>query len=299
MKARRCLFAAGSLALPFLLSGCALLFTTRKLPIPKPPAITLNATPDELVTRLNQRWEALDSLNATVEIQASVLKSKEGIAKDYTTFRGHILMRKPGLLRVLGQAPLLNTRIFDMASDGKNFTLYIPPRSKAYKGSNDLKKRSVSQIENMRPGFFFDAMVVRGLEPDDLYQVVSDTETVEDANRKHLFTVPEYVLSISRRKPGTNELQPVRVVTFHRDDLLPYQQDLYDSQGNLETEVQYRGYREYEGGKYPSTVVIKRPQEEYQIILTVEDVKENQTPALSDDQFQIKIPEGTKIQNLE
>jgi outer membrane lipoprotein-sorting protein len=46
-------------------------------------------------------------------------------------------------------------------------------------------------------------------------------------------------------------------------------------------------------------VVIKRPQEEYQIVLTVEDVKENQTPPLSDDQFQIKIPDGTKIKNLE
>jgi hypothetical protein len=91
------------LVLPlFLLSGC--LFTTRKLPVPKEPLITQTATPDELVAKLNQRWAALDSLNATVEIQASVLKSKEGVARDYTTFRGHILMRKPELLRVLGPA---------------------------------------------------------------------------------------------------------------------------------------------------------------------------------------------------
>jgi hypothetical protein len=56
-----------------------------------------------LVAQLNQRWAALESLNATVEIQASVLKSKEGVAKDYTTFRGHILMRKPEMLRVWGR----------------------------------------------------------------------------------------------------------------------------------------------------------------------------------------------------
>jgi hypothetical protein len=168
-------------------------------------------------------------------IQASVLKTTEGTARDYTTFRGHILIRKPEMLRVLGQVPVLGTRMFDMASDGKNFTLFIPSKSLAVKGANDLRKKSASQIENMRPGFFFDAMVVRGLEPDDLYAVVADSETVEDAARKHLFTVPEYVLSISRRKPGTNELTPVRVVTFRRDDLMPYQQDIYDSAGNLET----------------------------------------------------------------
>lgn len=288
--------AASALFLPvMLLSGC--LFTTRRLPVPKPPAFTQTLAPAELVSQINQRWAALESLNATVDFQASVLKSKEGLAKDYTSFRGHILMRKPELLRVLGQVPVLGTRMFDMASDGKNFTLFIPSKSKAVKGANALRKKSANQLENMRPGFFFDAMVVRGLEPDDLFSVVADSETLEDSARKHLYTVPEYILSISRRKPGTQQLTPVRVITFHRDDLLPYQQDLYDEEGNLETEVLYRGYADFGSGLYPSVVTIKRPLEEYQVVLTVESVKENM--ALTDDQFQIKIPEGTLIQNLE
>jgi hypothetical protein len=151
----------------------------------------------------------------------------------------------------------------------------------------------------MRPGFFFDAMVVRGLEPDDLYSVVADSETIEDTARKHLYTVPEYVLSISRRKGDSRQLTPVRVVTFRRDDLLPYQQDLYDDEGNLETQVDYANYRDFEGSKYPSTIIIKRPLEEYQIVLTVEDVKENQNPTLTDDQFVVKVPEGTETQKLE
>jgi outer membrane lipoprotein-sorting protein len=48
---------------------------------------------------------------------------------------------------------------------------------------------------------------------------------------------------------------------------------------------------------YPSTVTIKRPLEEYQIVLTVENVKENQI--LTDDQFVVKVPDGTQTQNLE
>ena len=273
------------------------MWTTRKLPIPKPPLIKQTATPTELVAQVNQSWAALDSLNATVEIQASVLKSKLGVAKDYTTFRGHILMRKPEMMRVLGQIPVLGTRMFDMASDGKNFSLLIPAKNMAVKGKAALEKKSANQMENLRPGFFMDAMVVRGLQPDDLYSVVADTETVEDKARKHLFTVPEYILSISRPKPGSHELTPVRVITFHRDDLLPYQQDLYDSKGNLETVVDYANYQDYDSVRYPSTIVIKRPLEEYQLVLTVESVKKNMT--LTDDQFQIKIPEGTKIKNLE
>ena len=297
MKTSLRLASAAALALPLLLSGCSLIYSTRKLPIPKAPSTIQTVTPDQLVALLNQRWTALESLNATVEIQASVLRTKVGEAKDYTTIRGHILMRKPDLLRVLGQVPVLGTRMFDMASDGKNFTLYIPGKNMAVRGLNAVKKKSANPLENLRPGFFLDAMVVRGLEPDDLYGVVADSETVEDAARKHLFTVPEYILSISRRNPGSQQLTPVRVVTFSRDDLMPNQQDIYDSDGNLETLVEYADYQDFDSVRYPSTITIKRPLEEYQIVLTVENVKENMT--LTDDQFQIKIHEGTQIQNLE
>lgn len=295
MKPSCRLASIAALFLPLLLAGCSLFPTTRKLPVPRPPLIVQTTTPEELVASLNQRWEELNTLTATVEIQASVIKTREGVAKDYPTLHGHILMRKPAMLRVLGQ--YLGVRFFDMASDGKQFTLSIPPQNKAIEGSTALKKKSLNVFENLRPGFFFDAMVVRGLEPDDLYSVVADTETVEDAARKHLFTVPEYILSISRPKPGSRALTPVRVVTFRRDNLLPSQQDIYDSEGNLETLVFYSAYRDFEGHEYPSSIKIKRPMEEIQIILTVDSVKENQP--LTDDQFVVKIPDGTPTQKLE
>jgi outer membrane lipoprotein-sorting protein len=300
MKTTCRLASVAALFLPLLLSGCFMFVTTRKLPVPKAPAITRTVAPEELVSRVNQRWNALESLNASVEIQASVMKSKEGVAKDYTTIPGIILLRKPAMLRVYGRVPVIGTRAFDMVSDGTNFTLYIPSKNKAIKGSNSLEKKSLNQMENMRPGFFFDAMVVRGLEKDDYYSVTADTETVEDAAKKHLYTVPEYILSIMRRKPGSQELEPIRVVTFSRDTLQPYQQDIYDKEGNLETQVNYADYRQFDSGLYPSKVTIKRPLEEYQIVLTVGSVKENQKdPPLTDDQFVVKIPEGTVTQNLE
>lgn len=297
MKTRGLLPVTAATVLPLMLSGCFLLSTTRKLPVPKAPAMVQTVPAENLVAELNQRWDALQTLTATVDIQASELKTKEGLARDYTTFRGNILMRKPEHLRVYGRVPVIGTRMFDMVSDGKNFTLWIPSKNKAVKGPNVLKKKSRSQVENMRPGFFLDALVVRGLEPDDLYTVTADTSTQEDAARKHFYTVPEYILSIMRRKPGSQQLTPVRVVTIHRDDLMPYQQDLYDAEGNLETEVFYSNYAEFGTSRYPSTVTIKRPLEEYQIVLTVDKVVENMT--LTDDQFQINVPEGTEIQRLD
>jgi len=296
MSARR-LVSVAALCLPLILSGCFVISTRRKLPIPKVPNTVQTVSPADLVEQLNQRWEKLNSLNATVDIQASVLKSQEGVERDYTTFRGIILLRKPGMLRVYGRVPVIGTTMFDMASDGNNFTLYIPAKGMAIKGSDTLKTKSQSQIENMRPGFFFDAVVVRGLDPADDYSVVSDSETIEDASKKHLLLQPEYVLSIVRPKEGTRELKPVRVVTFHRDDLLPSDQDLYDSEGNLETHVSYSNYQDFGFGPYPARIVIKRPQEDYQVVMTVEKVTENMS--LTDDQFAIKIPAGVTVKALQ
>lgn len=258
------------------------------------------ATADDLVQEIDDRWEALNSMYANVEIQASTLKANEGVEKDYTTFPAIIMMRKPEMLRVYARVPVIGTQMFSMASDGKNFTLYIPSRKIAYEGPNTLTKKSKNTIENMRPGFFFDALVVRGLSPEDSYTRIADVETVESTDKKHLISVPEYVLSITRHNPGSRRDTPVRVVTFHRDDLLPYQQDLYDREGNLETEVFYSKYVDFGGSKYPSVVKIKRPLEEYQIVLTVQKVRENpDNPKLTDDQFKINLPDDTKIQKLE
>jgi hypothetical protein len=285
------IIALAALGVPLLLTGCSLLPTTRKLPIPRVATVTYSTAPDELVARLNKRWEAINTLTAKVEFHASVSKTAKGTATDYPSVEGHILLRKPSDLRVVGQ--LLGVRVFDMASSGGCFTLSIPHNDKVIKGCGPPKTKSQSTWENLRPGFFFDAMIVRGLEPDDHYSVVNESETIEDAQRKHLFTMPEYVLSIYRTKAGSQQLIPVRVVTFHRDDLRPYQQDIYDDAGNLETEVFYRNYQDFEGSQYPQTVTIKRPLEEVQIVLTIEDVKEN--GPLGDEQFVVPIPKDSKI----
>jgi hypothetical protein len=235
-------------------------------------------------------------MTTAVEIRASHLKAKEGIATDYPSFRANLLLRKPNMLRILGKAPVVQTTMFDLASDGTRFTLVIPPKNEVYEGLNASKGTSPNWYENLRPGFLFNAMVVRGLSSDELYSVTSETNTEEDTVSKRLLLQPEYELSIVRRKTDSQELYPVRVVHFHREDLLPYEQDLYDDQGIMETQVIYGPYKDFEGAKYPSTITLKRPQDEYQLVMTVERIVSN--PTLTDDQFQAVIPKGSTVKEM-
>jgi outer membrane lipoprotein-sorting protein len=295
MKKTRQAFRLTAFLLPLMLTGC--LWRTRKLPIPKAPENIITVPPDQLVAQINDRWDKLHTLQATVDIQASLENANQGTARDYTSFPGFIILRKPGMLRVLGLLPVIRSTMFDMATDGKAFQLYIPSKSKVIKGSNTVKKKSANKLENMRPDFFYDAMVVRGLELDDLYTVTADTETVEDVSKKHLLMTPEYVLNITRSKPNSRELIPVRVITLSRVDLMPYQQDLYDEQGNLATHVTYSNYQDFGFGPYPGTITIKRPLEDVQLVLTIQKVTQNQT--VDETQFAVHPKEGTQVQSLE
>jgi outer membrane lipoprotein-sorting protein len=276
------------MVLPLLLSGCSYFIPTKRhLPVPKAPALLQTATPDQLVNLLNGRWDALNTLTVIVEIYA------HDQTKDYPSIHGAIVMHKPQMLRVFGT--YFGVPIFNMASDGNHFTLVLPSKNLAIKGSNAVAEKSASDWENLRPNFFLDAITVRGLDSDDDYMVASDIETVEDAAKKHLYTEPEYTLNVMRRKKGHENL-PERTITFHRDDMLPYDQYVYNSDGELETQTFYSNYATFSAGKYPSKIVIKRPKEGIELTLSVERVEENVDVPAS--QFEVKIPEGATVKNL-
>lgn len=283
-----------TLLLPAL-SGC--LYHTRKLQVPKAPAIVLSAKADDLVSRVNKQFAAIQTLNATVEFQAQVGGTKKGAVTDYTSFRGYILMRKPGDLRVLGLVPVLHTRAFDLASKGDDFKLLIPSKSKAITGSSPATKKSKNALENLRPNLFFDSMLIRNISPDEQEYVTGESRIYTDAARKQLLEEPVYDLAIVRRKEGDNELELVRVIRFGRSDLMPFEQDIYDKDGNIETQTIYGPYQSFGDSRFPGTVTIKRPMEEYQITITIEKLTINQP--LTDDQFELKIPEGIQIQKLD
>lgn len=285
------------LTLPLFTTGCFV--TKRKIPQAKPPGTILSAKASELVDKINTQYDAIHALNVRAEIQYSSINKVKGEQKDVTPFPTAILVKKPAMLRVLGFVPVVRSRAFDLASDGQHFKLVIPQYKKAYEGSNAITKPSKNPIENLRPDIFLDSLLIHRVEPDDLYSETATTKTQVDEKRKSLLEIPEYELSTFQRKTTSNELTPIRVVRFHREDLLPYEQDIYDAHGNLVTQVTYSDYQSfgYPTMKFAGTIVISRPLESYQITMTIENIKMNEP--LSDEQFQLKFPEGIPVKELE
>lgn len=291
---RKFLFQAIALCLPAL-TGC--LSHTRKLPKPKMPSVVLSADVQQLVSNINKQYDSIQTLNATVEFQASVGGEQKGKITDYTSVRGYVLLRKPEMLRVLGLVPVLNTRAFDLASDGKTFKLWIPHENKAIVGTNTVSKPSAKPLENMRPYIFFDSLVIHGIGADKFLSLTTDTKTVLDPKRKQLLLEPEYNLGVFRKDSNSNVLVPERVIHISRVDLLPNGEDIYDKDGNIQTQAVYGPYESFGDFRFPGSITIKRPLEEYQIVITFQKVVVNQP--LPDDQFQLDVPKGTQIQSLQ
>ena len=261
------------------------------------PGVVLSADVQQLVSTINKQYESIQTLSATVEFQASVGGAQKGKITDYTSFRGFIRLRKPEMLRVLGLLPVLSTRAFDLASDGSTFKLWIPHENKAIEGPNTVGKPSSKPLENMRPYIFFDSLLIHGIGADELLSLTTDTKTVLDPKQKQLLLQPEYDLGVFRQEPGSNVLLPERVIHVSRVDLLPSGEDIYDKDGNIQTQAVYGPYQSFGDFRFPGSITIKRPLEEYQIVVTFKEVTVNQP--LADNQFQLTIPEGTQIQKLQ
>ncbi len=167
-----------------VLTGC--LSHTRKLQQPKLAGVALNADAVQLVEAINHRYEQVNSLTATVDFAASVGGAHKGQETDYTSIQGYILFRKPTMLRVLGLVPVFRTHAFDLASNGENFTLLIPPKSRAIIGSNAVTKPAANPLENLRPEFFLQSILIHSIPPDRIVSLTNSSATTVDPKNKQL-----------------------------------------------------------------------------------------------------------------
>jgi len=284
------------LLIVFPLTGC--LFRSRRVERQISTAPLKTATQAELIEYLNGQATKIKSLQATVDIDTSVGGVKKGKVVDYQQIRGYILVRKPAMLRMIGLLPIVRNKAFDMVSDGNDFKLWIPPKNRFVTGRNDIEGHSLQQpLENMRPQHIYDALILREIDPQIEIAVLENGFEVVTDDKKHQVEQAVYQIDVIRKKTEHNEAYLSRKIMFSRTDLLPHRQLIYDQDGNLATDSRYEGYKDYNGVKFPSQIEIWRPQEEYDITLTILKLLLNEP--LPDDKFALEQPAGAQVVHLD
>jgi hypothetical protein len=138
-----------------------------------------------------------------------------GSKEVYRAADGEVVVQRPAMILLKVQVPVIKTDVAQMTSDGKTFRVAIlndggsGKFKKFVKGTNDADysklqrsldrsddggeiKRNVNAFANLRPQHFTDALLVRPIDPANVYTIstIFQIEKDETQNKKSpLYTV--------------------------------------------------------------------------------------------------------------
>ena len=173
-----------------------------------------------------------------------------------------------------------------MVSTGKDFRVHIASKGQFIEGNSDVPASSQTRLENRRPVAFLTALLI--CPPD------SETERTlleEDSNEIEAV----YILMILRR--NLDQLQLLRNIYFDRYTLQIIRQKTFDGVGGILSDTKYSRWKTYNGIRFPSEIDIQRPQENYEVALSIGSMKINAND-VTPDKFILNQPPGTQLRRL-
>jgi len=221
-----------------------------------------------------------------VDFKPTVGSVYSGVIKEYHDVRGFILLKKPSMIRIVGQAPVVRTEIFDMVSNGQEFRLFIPPKNKFIVGKTTYQSRAKNSLENLRPQHILNALLISPINPVDEEFFAEEFQT--PGHQYYILTVVEPAKS--------GELHLSRKVWFDRSDMRITQLAFYGSGGSLLEGVQYAGYRNFQEIEYPTEITVNRPADGYELSITIESAKFNER--IQPEKFELKKPPKATLVEL-
>jgi outer membrane lipoprotein-sorting protein len=265
--------------------------TTTLAPNSKP--VVFDATRDELLDKYNEIARGLKSVNATVDLKPTAGSKYSGVIEEYHEVKAFLLAQRPTQIRMIGQAPIVGTTIFDMASDGETFRVYIPSKTKFLVGSVALERNSNKAIENLRPQHLVEAL---------LWAEVRKEESVlfEEFNDE---TARYYVLTVLR---GGYRTEILRKIWFDRSDLQVSRLQTFGPKGILLSDVHVSDWQPVLGdlerpapstpgvvSAFPRQIRIERPHDDYRLDLQIIKITLNED--LPPERFKLEQPAGTEL----
>jgi outer membrane lipoprotein-sorting protein len=261
-----------------------------------PPAQVLtarDATESDLLAQYNKFARSVQTVNAAVEMTPSAGSAYTGVIEQYHEVEGFILAMRPADIRVIGQAPVISKNIFDMASDGTTFEIFIPSKNKFVMGPANLQRVAAKPIENLRPQHLVEAL----LPPEIASGAAVLFEEWDEGNTR--FYILTSLASAVDSSPAGSSAEPAhleiaRKIWFDRANLTLARLQSYGPSGKLDSDVHFAGWHDTGGGiSYPADIHINRPHDGYQIGIHIKRLILN-TP-ITADHFTVKQPPGAEV----
>ncbi len=256
--------------------------------------VVQDATREELLDRYNLVAHNTKTLNATVELKPTAGSKYSGVIDEYHEVKAFLLAARPAQIRMIGQAPVVGTTVFDMASDGETFRVFIPSKHKFLVGTVAVEKNSSKPIENLRPQHLLDAL----LWPEIRKEESTTLREFNDENARY------YVLTVLR---GGYQLEVLREIWFDRADLHVVRIETFGPKGLLVSDVHLADWLPIENApsqntqaapsdgltSFPRAIRLERPHDDYKLDLQVTKISLNEE--IPSERFKLEQPPGTEL----
>src|SRR6266513_1085819 len=254
---------------------------------PSQRSVAKDATREELFEAYNLIARSTKTLNATVELKPTAGSKYSGLIDEYHEVKAFILAVRPAEIRVIGQAPVIGTTVFDMASDGETFRVSIPPKKKFLVGPVAVERSSSKPIENLRPQHLLDALLWPEIRKEE-------SVTLREYNEEN---ARYYILTVLR---GGYQVEVLREVWFDRSELQVSRMLTFGPKGVLLSDVRLGDWQPSDAATsstaaalFPRAIRIERPHDDYKLDLRVTKVIMNeQIPA---ERFKLEQPAGAEL----
>jgi outer membrane lipoprotein-sorting protein len=279
-----------SLALAAMLSaGCAISRKTVVKPS-GPPVALQTATKQQLIASFDQQAQSITSMNATVTMVLTAGSAYTGVIEQFHEVNGFILAQKPADVRVIGQAPVVGTDIFDMVSNGETFRIFIPSKNRFIVGPAALERPSSKPIENLRPQHLTGALFWTPIPAED---PVLFEQAAQGAAAYYVLTVIHRVGPPDAANAAEANWEIGRKIWVDRTNLEVARIQTYDSGGQLASDVRYSEWDSFGAERYPRQISVNRPASDYSLDIHI--VRLTFNVAISADRFVLKQPAGTEL----
>jgi len=280
----RFLFLAALLAQ----AGCNL--ASRKVQIPPDQRLlpAKSATKADLFQDLEEKSREIQTFRANMTLDVSGGGSQSGVLTEYRQTSGVLLVERPHKIRIRVYAPVVLSTIADMVSDGRQYRLSIPIKNQWSEGDVNVRINSKNPIANLRPQHFLDGLFV-DITPYLNNPQVKYSFNLQTENR-HSYYVFTF-MNVSGQGP---EVQTLEKLWIDRSENLEVtRKQIFGSDGNIETDVEYSNYQKEGNVRFPQMVVIHRPVEDYTLKLAFQKTTINES--LPDSTFNLERPEGSEL----
>jgi hypothetical protein len=283
------------LSLLLLVAACGVKKVELKIPAAIKNARTLNRA--AVLNRFDQLCRQGSTL--IVRKPTFIFSSEsltQGVREIFPTAPGLLILSRKGDLRFQVRDPVLHHTYADLAATGDRFKFYYKDHRKVYVGSSrsgaaqailgDNEDKGTRQnLAKMRPWHINQAFFLDRMAADSQLTV-----TEEDSPLERFYVVHEI-----QTKDGVSRI--LQSVWIERIGFDIRRKILYDDNGAPLADVEYNVWEGDGDKRYPADMLLRRPQEEYQVRFRLDKVSAGDP--IVPDMMELIVPESIPVEDLD